>query len=67
MNITNEGLVLAFSALGAGIAMIAGMGPGIGQGRAAAAGAEAGTNSEGPKADENGNVYDTDYKVEEDK
>ena len=40
-NITNEGLVLAFSALGAGIAMIAGMGPGIGQGRAAAAGAEA--------------------------
>ena len=41
MNITNEGLVLAFSALGAGIAMIAGMGPGIGQGRAAAAGCEA--------------------------
>ena len=50
-NITNEGLVLAFSALGAGIAMIAGLGPGIGQGRAAAAGAEAvgknpGANSE---------------------
>ncbi len=27
---------------------------------------DAGDNSEGPKADENGNVYDTDYKVEED-
>ena len=40
-NITNEGFVLGLSALGAGIAMIAGMGPGIGQGRAAAAGAEA--------------------------
>lgn len=39
--ITNEGLVLAMSALGAGIAMIAGLGPGIGQGHAAAAGAEA--------------------------
>ena len=32
-----------------------------------AAGANAEANSEGPKADENGNVYDTDYKVEEDK
>ena len=41
MNITNEGLVLAFSALGAGIAMIAGLGPGIGQGMAAAQGAAA--------------------------
>lgn len=30
------------------------------------AGADAGANSEGPKTDENGNVYDTDYKVEED-
>ena len=40
-NITNEGFVLGLSALGAGIAMIAGLGPGIGQGRAAAAGAEA--------------------------
>ncbi len=40
-NITNEGFVLAFSALSAGIAMISGLGPGIGQGRAAAAGAEA--------------------------
>ena len=31
------------------------------------AGANAEGTSEGPKADENGNVYDTDYKVEEDK
>lgn len=30
------------------------------------AGTDAGANSEGPKTDENGNVYDTDYKVEED-
>ena len=29
-------------------------------------GADAGASTEGPKADENGNVYDTDYKVEED-
>lgn len=50
-NITNEGLVLAFSALGAGIAMIAGMGPGIGQGRAAAAGAEAVGRNPGAKGD----------------
>lgn len=50
-NITNEGLVLAFSALGAGIAMIAGLGPGIGQGRAAAAGAEAVGRNPGAKSD----------------
>lgn len=41
MNITNEGLVLACSALGAGVAMIAGLGPGIGQGIAASQGAAA--------------------------
>ena len=41
MNITNEGLVLAFSALGAGCAMIAGIGPGVGQGIAAGLGANA--------------------------
>ena len=35
--ITNEGLILACSAIGAGLAMIAGLGPGIGQGQAAAA------------------------------
>lgn len=50
-NITNEGLVLAFSALGAGMAMIAGLGPGIGQGRAAAAGAEAVGRNPGAKSE----------------
>ena len=39
-NITNEGLILAASAIGAGLAMIAGIGPGIGQGYAAGKGAE---------------------------
>ena len=41
MNITNEGLILACSAIGAGLAMIAGVGPGIGQGIAAGLGAAA--------------------------
>ena len=41
MNITNEGLVLACSAVGAGLAMIAGVGPGVGQGIAAGHGASA--------------------------
>lgn len=50
-NITNEGLVLAFSALGAGIAMIAGLGPGIGQGMAAASGAEAVGKNPGAKSE----------------
>lgn len=40
-NITDQGLVLAFSAVGAGLAMIAGIGPGIGQGIAAGQGAAA--------------------------
>lgn len=40
-NITNEGLVLACSAIGVGLAMIAGLGPGIGQGIAAGQGAAA--------------------------
>ena len=39
--ITSEAFILGCSAIGAGIAMIAGLGPGIGQGRAAASGAEA--------------------------
>ncbi|WP_304441256.1 ATP synthase F0 subunit C [Cellulosilyticum sp. I15G10I2] len=41
--VTREGigLVLAFSALGAGLSMIAGIGPGIGQGYAAGKAAEA--------------------------
>ena len=33
--ITNEALILACSAIGAGLAMIAGIGPGVGQGYAA--------------------------------
>lgn len=41
VNKTGIGIVLAASALGAGIAMIAGIGPGIGQGYAAGKGAEA--------------------------
>lgn len=39
--ITNEGFILAMSALGAGLAVIAGIGPGIGQGIAAGHGAAA--------------------------
>jgi len=39
--ITGKALVLACSAVGAGLAMIAGIGPGIGQGYAAGKGAEA--------------------------
>lgn len=39
--ITSKALVLAFSALGAGLAMIAGIGPGIGQGYAAGKACEA--------------------------
>ncbi len=39
--ITGKALVLACSAIGAALAMIAGIGPGIGQGYAAGKGAEA--------------------------
>lgn len=39
--ITGRALVLAASAIGAGLAMIAGLGPGVGQGYAAGKGAEA--------------------------
>ena len=49
--ITNEGLVLAASAIGAGIAMIAGVGPGIGQGIAAGQGAAAVGRNPGAKGD----------------
>ncbi len=38
--ITGRALILAASAIGAGLAMIAGIGPGIGQGFAAGKGAE---------------------------
>lgn len=41
MAISNEGFVLGCSAIGAGLALIAGIGPGIGQGYAAGKGAEA--------------------------
>ena len=49
--ITNEGLILACSALGAGIAMIAGVGPGIGQGVEAGKGAAAVGRNPGAKGD----------------
>ena len=41
MNIDNDGLVLMGSAIGAGLAVIAGIGPGVGQGIAAGYGASA--------------------------
>ena len=49
--ITNEGLILACSAIGAGLAMIAGLGPGIGQGIAAGQGAAAVGRNPGAKGD----------------
>ena len=51
MNITNEGLVLMGSAIGAGLAMIAGIGPGVGQGIAAGHGAAAVGRNPGAKSD----------------
>ena len=50
-NITNEGLILACSAIGAGLAMIAGIGPGVGQGIAAGHGAAAVGRNPGAKSD----------------
>ena len=50
-NITNEGLILACSTIGAGLAMIAGIGPGIGQGYAAGQGASAVGRNPGAKGD----------------
>lgn len=41
MNISNEAFVLGCSAIGIGLAMIAGLGPGIGQGFAAGKAVEA--------------------------
>lgn len=49
--ITNEGLILACSAVGAGLAMIAGIGPGVGQGYAAGQGAAAVERNPGAKGD----------------
>ena len=49
--ITNEGLVLAGSAIGSGIAVNSGIGPGIGQGIAAGYGASAVGRNPGAKGD----------------
>ena len=50
-NISNEALVLACSAIGAGLAVIAGIGPGIGQGIAAGHAAAAVGRNPGAKSD----------------
>ena len=47
--ITGKALVLACSAIGAGLAMIAGIGPGVGQGIAAGYGASAVGRNPGAK------------------
>ena len=49
--ITDQGLVLACSAIGAGLALIAGIGPGLGQGIAAGYGASAVGRNPGAKSD----------------
>lgn len=51
MGITDKGLVLACSAIGAGLALIAGIGPGVGQGIAAGHGAAAVGRNPGAKSD----------------
>ena len=51
MNISDQGLILACSAVGAGLAMIAGIGPGVGQGIAAGHGAAAVGRNPGAKSD----------------
>ena len=51
MGITSEALVLACSAIGAGLAMIASLGPGIGQGIAAGHAAAAVGRNPGAKGD----------------
>ena len=53
--ITDRGLILACSAIGAGLAMIAGLGPGIGQGIAAGQGAAAVGRNPGAR----GNIMST--------
>ena len=50
-NVDPVALVLAFSAIGAGLAMIAGIGPGVGQGIAAGHGASAVGRNPGAKSD----------------
>ena len=49
--ITNEGLVAACSCIGAGLAVIAGIGPGIGQGIAAGYGCSAVGRNPGARGD----------------
>lgn len=51
MNISGQDLIYACSAIGSGIALIAGVGPGIGQGYAAGKGAEAVGRNPGAKGD----------------
>lgn len=51
MDINIEGLIGAFSAIGAGIAVCSGIGPGIGQGIAAGYGASAVGRNPGAKGD----------------
>ena len=50
-NISNEALILACSTIGAGLAMIAGIGPGVGQGIAAGHGASAVGRNPGARSD----------------
>ena len=49
--ITDQGLILACSTIGAGLAMIAGIGPGVGQGIAAGQGAAAVGRNPGARGD----------------
>lgn len=51
MNITGQDLIYACSAIGAGLALIAGVGPGIGQGVAAGHAAAAVGKNPGAKGD----------------
>ena len=51
MNITGHDFIMACSAIGAGLAVIAGIGPGIGQGIAAGHGAAAVGRNPGAKGD----------------
>ena len=51
MNISSEAFVLGCSAIGAGLALIAGIGPGVGQGYAAGQGAAAVVRNPGAKGD----------------
>lgn len=51
MNVNGEEFIAAMSAVGAGLAMIAGIGPGVGQGYAAGAAAAAVGRNPGAKSD----------------